>query len=113
MAFKRIFCCIWFMLFMGINTLFAIMLPDGTDAIISRVEKYPSGKIKSAELSEPTEPTELNTPIGKFTFGCTVTFHENGIIRSAGLTDYNYCITIKTSVDNDSDTLKKSNTGEK
>lgn len=104
MTFKRIFCCIWFMLFMGINALFAIMLPDGTDAIISRVEKYPSGKIKSAKLSEPTE---LNTPIGKFTFGGTVTFHENGIIRSAGVTDYGCCITIKTPVDNDSDTLKK------
>ena len=78
---KKQFIWSCFILLYGIHAAFAIVLPDGTDAIIRSVEKYPSGKIKSVKLSEPTE---LNTPFGKYTFSGTVTFYENGSIRSVG-----------------------------
>ncbi|MGP1523416.1 MAG: hypothetical protein ACTTKC_09005 [Treponema sp.] len=76
-------CCVFLC---GIHAAFAIVLPDGTDAVIRSVKKYPSGKIESAELSEPTE---FNTPIGKLTFSGTVTFYESGGIRTVGDADYN------------------------
>ena len=80
----------------GIHAAFAIVLPDGTDAIIRSVEKYPSGKIESAELSEPTE---FNTPIGKLTFSGTVTFYESGSIRAGGDAEYRTSVaTIETPV---------------
>jgi len=84
-------CCVFLC---GIHAAFAIVLPDGTDAIIRSVKKYPSGKIESAELSEPTE---FNTPIGKLTFSGTVTFYESGSIRTVGSTSY-YVATIETPV---------------
>lgn len=85
-------CCVFLC---GIHAAFAIVLPDGTDAIIRSVKKYPSGKIESAELSEPTE---FNTPIGKLTFSGTVTFYESGSIRAGGSTSYGEAsaITIET-----------------
>lgn len=74
--------------------LFGLTLPDGTDAMISKMEKYPSGNIKSVSLAEPTE---FKTPIGALVFfakyekyvtyekDTTVEFYESGKIKSGHL----------------------------
>ncbi|MGP1520878.1 MAG: hypothetical protein ACTTIZ_05215 [Treponema sp.] len=43
------------------SNIWAIKLPDGTDAMIGKFEKHSNGKFKSVVLFEPTE---IKTSIG-------------------------------------------------
>ena len=75
---KQILVC---MLALSIQAVQAIILPNGSDVIISAIEKYDSGAIRSVTLAEDAAFT---TQSGTFTFksGSTVTFHENGNVES-------------------------------
>lgn len=83
---KRILVCMC-MLALSIQAVWAIILPNGSDVIISAIEKYDSGAIRSVTLAEDAAFT---TKSGTFTFksGSTVTFHENGNVESAGYPNY-------------------------
>lgn len=56
------------------SLLFAIILPEGTDARLSDIS-FTNEKITSAFLSEPTE---INTPLGKIEATGKITFSESG-----------------------------------
>lgn len=58
------------------NLAFAIMLPEGTDARLADIT-FENDVIKSVVLSEPTE---LNTPLGKIEATGKVEFYSNGTI---------------------------------
>ena len=62
--------------------LWAIKLPDGTDAMIGRFEKHGNGKFKSVQL---LEPIEIKTSIGTLTFNNTIYFYESGKIEKGEL----------------------------
>ncbi|HPN85249.1 MAG TPA: hypothetical protein PK821_07945 [Victivallales bacterium] len=62
-----------------INNLNALILPDGTDAVVKEFKSDKEGKIYEAKL---VKPIDLDTPLGKMTFKETVTFHQNGKIKS-------------------------------
>ncbi|MGP1530068.1 MAG: hypothetical protein ACTTI3_06985 [Treponema sp.] len=74
------------MLALSIQAVWAIILPNGSDVIISAIKKYDSGAIRSVTLAEDAAFT---TQSGTFTFksGSTVTFHENGNVESGYLND--------------------------
>ena len=80
---KRILVCVS-MFALSIYAAWAIILPNGSDVIISSIEKYDSGSIKSVTLAEDSE---FITKSGTFTFksGSTVTFYENGNIETSYL----------------------------
>lgn len=82
---KRILVCVS-MFALSIYAAWAIILPNGSDVIISSIEKYDSGSIKSVTLAEDSE---FITKSGTFTFksGSTVTFYENGNIETSDLND--------------------------
>lgn len=62
--------------------LWAIKLPDGTDAMIGKFEKHSNGKFKSVVL---LEPIEIKTSIGVLSFKNTIYFYENGQIEKGEL----------------------------
>ena len=62
--------------------LWAIKLPDGTDAMIGKFEKYSNGKFKSVVL---LESTEIKTSVGVLPFKNTIYFWENGQIEKGEL----------------------------
>lgn len=72
---KKIFSILSFILFTV--SLYAVVLPDGTDARISDIEMNDSGKIIRAELSVPCV---LNTPLGKIEAKGEVKFNNEGKI---------------------------------
>ena len=80
---KRILVCVS-MFALSIYAAWAIILPNGSEVIISSIEKYDSGSIKSVTLAEDSE---FITKSGTFTFksGSTVTFYENGNIEASDL----------------------------
>ncbi|AGT42788.1 hypothetical protein [Treponema pedis] len=79
---------IMFIFSIGLNLLWGIILPDGTDALIDYVDKYDNGSIYRIKLSEDTE---LTTKAGKFIFKTDkmIEFYENGFIKSGELKNGN------------------------
>jgi len=59
------------------NSLFPLLLPEKTDAVVKDVQEK-DGKIIKATL---VDPTPLNSPVGKLIFKGVINFYENGKIK--------------------------------